>query len=226
MRLLVSGARGMLGADVVRAGERAGHSLTGLSHAELDISDADAVRDAFERARPDAAINCAAWTDVDGAQEQREQARRVNAEGAGNVARAAAAAGAALAHVSTDYVFAGVAPLDAAGRPRPYVETDPTGPQSVYGTTKLEGEQQVLAASPRHCVVRSAWLFGLGGRNFVATMLGLAAEREAVRVVSDQVGCPTWTGHLAPALIGLLEREVRGLVHLAGSGHTSWHGFA
>jgi len=230
MRLLVSGARGMLGADVVRAGERAGHSLTGLSHAELDISDADAVRDAFERARPDAAINCAAWTDVDGAQEQREQARRVNAEGAGNVARAAAAAGAALAHVSTDYVFAGVAPLDAAGRPRPYVETDPTGPQSVYGTTKLEGEQQVLAASPRHCVVRSAWLFGLGGRNFVATMLRLASEREdgraSVRVVTDQVGSPTWTGHLAPALVGLLEREVYGVVHLAGAGAVSWHDFA
>jgi len=230
MRLLVSGARGMLGADVVRAGERAGHSLTGLSHAELDISDADAVRDAFERARPDAAINCAAWTDVDGAQEQREQARRVNAEGAGNVARAAAAAGAALAHVSTDYVFAGVAPLDAAGRPRPYVETDPTGPQSVYGTTKLEGEQQVLAASPRHCVVRSAWLFGLGGRNFVATMLRLASEHEdgraSVRVVTDQVGSPTWTGHLAPALVGLLEREVYGVVHLAGAGAVSWHDFA
>jgi len=200
------------------------------SHAELDISDADAVRDAFERARPDAAINCAAWTDVDGAQEQREQARRVNAEGAGNVARAAAAAGAALAHVSTDYVFAGVAPLDAAGRPRPYVETDPTGPQSVYGTTKLEGEQQVLAASPRHCVVRSAWLFGLGGRNFVATMLRLASEHEdgraSVRVVTDQVGSPTWTGHLAPALVGLLEREVYGVVHLAGAGAVSWHDFA
>ena len=230
MRLLVSGARGMLGADVVRAGERAGHSLTALSHAELDITDADAVRDAFERARPDAAINCAAWTDVDGAQEQREQARRVNAEGAGNVARAAAAAGAALAHVSTDYVFAGVAPLDAAGRPRPYVETDPTGPQSVYGTTKLEGEQQVLAASPRHCVVRSAWLFGLGGRNFVATMLRLASEHEdgrpSVRVVTDQVGSPTWTGHLAPALVGLLEREVYGVVHLAGAGAVSWHDFA
>jgi dTDP-4-dehydrorhamnose reductase len=230
MRLLVSGARGMLGADVVRAGERAGHSLTGLSHAELDISDADAVRDAFERARPDAAINCAAWTDVDGAQEHRDEARRVNADGAGNVARAAAAAGAALVHVSTDYVFDGRAPLDAAGRPRPYVESDPTGPQSVYGATKLEGERQVLAASARHCVVRSACLFGVGGRNFVATMLRLASEHEdgpaSVRVVTDQVGSPTWTGHLAPALVGLLEREVSGVVHLAGAGAVSWHAFA
>ena len=230
MRLLVSGARGMLGADVMRAGERAGHSLTGLSHAALDITDAGAVDAAFASARPDAAINCAAWTDVDGAQEHHDEALRVNAGGAGNVARAAAAAGAALVHVSTDYVFAGVAPLDAAGRARPYVESDPTGPQSVYGATKLEGESQVLAASPRHCVVRSAWLFGLGGRNFVATMLRLASEQEhrpaSVRVVTDQVGSPTWTGHLAPALVGLLERQVSGVVHLAGAGAVSWHGFA
>ena len=230
MRLLVSGAQGMLGVAVMRAGESARHSLTGLSHSELDITDADAVHAAFERERPDAAINCAAWTDVDGAQEQRDQARRVNVDGAGNLARAAAGAGAALVHVSSDYVFAGVAPLDAAGRPRAYVESDPTGPHSVYGATKLEGEQHVLAASPRHCVARSAWLFGLGGRNFVATMLRLAGEQKdhpaSVRVVTDQVGSPTWTGHLAPALVGLLEREVSGVVHLAGAGAVSWHGFA
>ena len=220
----------MLGVDVVRAAERARHSLTALTHAELDIADAHAVDAAFERARPDAAINCAAWTDVDGAQEHREQARAVNADGAGNLARAAAAAGAPLVHVSTDYVFAGVAPLDASARPRPYVESDPTGPQSVYGATKLEGEQHVLAASPRHCVVRSAWLFGVGGRNFADTMLRLASEQHdgpaSVRVVTDQIGSPTWTGHLAPALVGLLEREVAGVVHLAGAGRVSWHGFA
>jgi len=230
MRLLVTGAAGMLGADVMRAGERSRHALVGLSHAELDVTDADAVRAAFERHAPDAAINCAAWTDVDGAQEQRELARRVNADGARNLAAAAAAAGAALVHVSTDYVFPGAAPLDPAGRPRPYVESDRTGPRSVYGLTKLEGEQHVLDASPRHAVVRSAWLFGVGGRNFVATMLRLAAEQEArdasVRVVTDQVGSPTWTGQLAPALIGLLERGVAGLVHQAGAGAVSWHDFA
>ena len=114
--------------------------------------------------------------------------------------------------------------------PRPYVEPDRTGPQSVYGRTKLEGEQHVLDASPRHAVVRSAWLFGIGGRNFVATMLRLAAEQDrrsaSVRVVTDQVGSPTWTGHLAPALIGLVEREVAGVVHLAGAGAVSWHDFA
>ena len=132
----------------------------------------------------------------------------------------------ALLHISTDYVFTGQAPLDAAGQPRAYVESDPTGPRSVYGATKLDGEQQVLGASPRHTVVRSAWLFGVDGRNFVDTMLRLAGERDAVQVVDDQIGSPTWTGHLAPALLGLLEREVRGLVHLAGAGAVSWNGFA
>jgi dTDP-4-dehydrorhamnose reductase len=270
MKLLVAGASGMLGSDVMRAGERAGHELVGLSHQELDVADAAAVQRAFAGVSPDAAVNCAAWTDVDGAESHREQARAVNAEGAGNIARAAASAGVPLVYVSTDYVFAGDAPLDAAGSPRPYVESDPTGPRSVYGETKLEGELQVLAASPRHAVVRSSWLFGVDGHNFVATMLRLGGEgvdggegegvdgaedgaegggegegrdggagergggeaggadrvTPSVQVVTDQVGCPTWTGHLAPALLGLIEREVSGLAHLAGTGQVSWNGFA
>ncbi len=131
-----------------------------------------------------------------------------------------------LLHISTDYVFDGVAPLDADGRPRPYVESDPTGPRSVYGATKLEGERAVLAASPRNTVVRTAWLFGVDGSNFAATMLRLAGERDAVQVVTDQIGSPTWSGHLAPALLGLLERGVGGLVHLTGGGEVSWNGFA
>jgi dTDP-4-dehydrorhamnose reductase len=216
----------MLGLDVLRAGERASHELAGLTRAELDITDATAVAAAIGRVRPDAVLNCAAWTDVDGAESHRADAYAVNADGAGNVARAAAGAGVPLVHVSTDYVFDGEAPREREGAPRAYLESDPTGPRSVYGETKLAGERRVLAASPRHAVVRSSWLFGLGGRNFAETMLGLAAEREAVQVVVDQVGCPTWTGHLAPALIGLLERGVGGLVHLAGAGHVSWHGFA
>jgi dTDP-4-dehydrorhamnose reductase len=216
----------MLGLDVLRAGERAGHELVGLTRAELDITEPAAVARAFARVRPEAVLNCAAWTDVDGAESHREQAQAVNAEGAGNLARASAVAGVRLVHVSTDYVFDGEAPRDRAGNQRAYVESDPTAPRSVYGASKLAGEQQVLAASPRHTVVRSSWLFGLGGRNFAETMLRLAGEREEVQVVTDQVGCPTWTGHLAPALLGLIEREVSGLVHLAGGGHVSWNGFA
>jgi dTDP-4-dehydrorhamnose reductase len=226
VRLLVAGAAGMLGLDVLRAASRAGHELVGLARPELDVADGAAVEEAFARVRPDAALNCAAWTDVDGAESHREQARAVNADGAGHLARAAATAGVPLVHVSTDYVFDGIAPLDAAGRPRAYVESDPTGPRSVYGETKLAGEQRVLAASPRHTVVRSSWLFGAAGGNFAETMLRLAGERAVVRVVTDQVGCPTWTGHLAPALLGLIEREITGLVHLAGAGHVSWNGFA
>ena len=216
----------MLGLDVLRAGERAGHDLVGLTRAELDICDAVEVDRALARVRPDAVLNCAAWTDVDGAESHREQAHAVNADGAGKLARAAGAAGARLAHVSTDYVFDGETPRGRDGGPRAYLESDPTGPRSVYGQTKLAGEREVLAASPSHVVARSSWLFGLGGRNFAETMLRLAGERDQVQVVVDQVGCPTWTGHLAPALIGLLERDVAGLVHLAGSGRVSWNGFA
>jgi dTDP-4-dehydrorhamnose reductase len=226
VKLLVAGAAGMLGHDVLRAGERGGHELVALTHSALDIADADAVASTLAQTHPDAVVNCAAWTDVDGAQSQREAAYAVNATGAGNLARAAAAREIPLVHVSTDYVFDGEAPRDSERNPRPYVESDATGPLSVYGQSKLAGEQQVLAASPRHAVVRSAWVFGVHGRNFADTMLRLAAERDTVQVVTDQIGCPTWTGHLAPALLGLLEREVSGLVHLAGGGAVSWNGFA
>jgi dTDP-4-dehydrorhamnose reductase len=225
MRLLIIGANGMLAHDVRRVAEH-GHELVLVDLPELDITDESAVDVFFERERPEASVNCAAWTDVDGAETERALVHAVNADGAGNLARAAAKLGTPLLHLSTDYVFDGAPPLDGAGRPRPYLESDPTGPRSVYGATKLEGERQVLDASAEHTVVRTSWLYGVDGRNFVDTMLRLAGEREAVQVVDDQIGCPTWSGHLAPALLGLLERQVRGLVHLAGAGEVSWNGFA
>lgn len=227
----MTGAAGMLGHDVMRAGERSGHELVLVDLPEIDITDPPAVDELLDRLNGepgslDAIVNCAAWTDVDGAESKRELAHAVNADGAGNLARGAARIGVPLLHISTDYVFDGVAPLRADGRPRPYVESDPTGPRSVYGSTKLEGELQVLAASPRHLVVRTAWLYGVDGPNFVETMLRLAGERDAVQVVTDQTGSPTWSGHLAPAILGLLERELSGLVHLTGTGEVSWNGFA
>jgi dTDP-4-dehydrorhamnose reductase len=227
----VTGAAGMLGHDVKRAGERVGHELVLVDLPEIDITDADAVDEllgglAAEPASLHAIVNCAAWTDVDGAETKIDAARAVNADGAGILARAAARLGVPMLHLSTDYVFDGVAPLDSAGRPRPYVESDPTGPRSVYGSTKLEGEQQVLEASPRHTIVRTAWLYGVDGPNFVETMLRLAGERDAVQVVDDQIGSPTWSGHLAPAMLGLLERGVSGLVHMTGAGEVSWNSFA
>ncbi|HEY7892660.1 MAG TPA: dTDP-4-dehydrorhamnose reductase [Solirubrobacteraceae bacterium] len=226
MRILLTGAAGMLAHDVRRASERAGHQLILVDLPELDITDERAVFEFYERERPEATVNCAAFTDVDGAQSKRELAHAVNATGAGNLAAAAARIGSPLLHISTDYVFDGVAPMGPDGRPRGYVERDPTGPASVYGQTKLEGERRVLGASGEHTVVRTAWLYGVAGPNFVETMLRLAGERESVQVVDDQIGSPTWSGHLAPALVGLLERGVRGVVHLTGGGSVSWNGFA
>jgi dTDP-4-dehydrorhamnose reductase len=219
MRLVVTGAVGMLGRDVVEAAQAAGHDVVGLSRAELDVADPAAVDRAVAGARPDAVVNCAAFTDVDGAEERHDEAMAVNGAGAANVAAAAAEAGASVVHVSTDYVFDGT-------KPAPYVESDMPNPRSAYGRSKLAGERTVAAANPRHAIVRSSWLFGVGGSNFVSTMLTLGAERDEVSVVSDQVGCPTFTGHLAPVLVALAERGTTGLVHLAGAGHTSWHDLA
>ena len=210
----------MLGQDLVRAG--AGHEVVALTHAELDISDADAVNAAVSQAAPDlhAIINCAAWTDVDRAERAEAQASVVNGDGAGNVARAAAAAGAWTLHVSTDYVF------DGAKR-EPYVESDPVAPQSAYGRSKLAGERAVAQAAPeRHTIVRSSWLFGVGGPCFPATILRLAGERDELNVVDDQIGCPTFTGHLARALVELASLPPLGVVHVAGGGHCSWFEFA
>jgi dTDP-4-dehydrorhamnose reductase len=204
----------MLGRDVMRL---AGAEGVGLSHAELDVTDAAAVEASVADNRPDAVLNCAAFTDVDRAEGEPEQALRVNGEGAGNVAAAAARAGAAVLYVSTDYVF--------DGRKRePYVESDPTGPISSYGRSKLAGEEASVAANPRHFVVRSSWLFGAHGRNFVDTMLGL--ERDELKVVDDQVGCPTFTGHLAQGLLRLVRGEDYGVHHMAGGGSCSWYEFA
>ena len=161
VKLLVTGAGGMLGVDMARAGERAGHELVLMDRGALDVTDAEAVKRAIGVSAPEAVLNCAAWTDVDGAESQRGAAPAVNAQGAGQIARAAAVAGIPLVHVSTDYVFDGEAPLDERGKPRPYLESDPTGPRSVYGHTKLEGERLVLEASPRHTVARSSWPVGI-----------------------------------------------------------------
>ena len=220
MRLLVTGAGGMLGQDVALQARGAGHDVVALTRAQLDVTDTEAVRAAIAHAAPEAVINCAAWTDVDGAEADPHGALAINGPGAGNVAQAATAIGAHLVHVSSDYVFAGDAD-------RPLVESDAPDPQSAYGRSKLAGEKAVLAASADHAVVRSSWLFGLGGRNFVETMLTLSASRSEVSVLTDQVGCPTFAGHLAPALIELAGRgSGGGLFHIAGAGACSWNEFA
>ena len=205
----------MLGRDVQRAAEEAGHDVVALARRDLDITDADAVRGAVDATRPDAIVNCAAWTDVDAAEAHEDAATRINGDGAGIVA----SCGVHTVHVSSDYVFDGTAS-------EPYAEAAPTAPMSAYGRSKLAGERAVAAAGAGHAIVRSSWLFGVHGKNFVATMLRLAEDRDALTVVDDQVGCPTFTGHLAPALVAVAEQRLGGVLHVAGGGACSWHDLA
>ena len=216
---MITGGVGMLGRDVERAAREVNHEPVALTRADLDICDREAVEQAFIEHYPGAVINCAAWTNVDGAEEHEAEATEVNGRGAGNVAAAAAAVGASVVHPSTDYVFDG-------SKGDGYVESDDVAPISGYGRSKLAGEREVAAANPRHWIVRSSWLFGVHGRNFVETMLGLAQDRDEVVVVRDQVGCPTYTGHLAEGLVRLLDGDQYGIHHMAGGGRCSWYEFA
>lgn len=229
MRILVTGAGGLLGRELqqlLRGDPQASidlrsptrpHDLVALSREELDVTDADAVRRAFDRHAPDAVLHCAAWTAVDRAEEEPREARRVNVGGATHVARAAAAAGAVMVYPSTDFVFDGE-------KDAPYLPDDPTGPLSVYGRTKLDGEEAVRAAGPEHLVVRTSWVYGGGG--FVDAILARARAGEALRVVDDQVGRPTWARSLALLLFQLLEGGARGVWHVADAGAVSWYDFA
>jgi dTDP-4-dehydrorhamnose reductase len=219
MRLLVIGAAGMLGQDLLAAAQAAGHEPVGLDLPEIDITDAAATEATVRDVAPAAVVNCAAWTDVDGAEESEEAAFAVNGSGAGNVAAAAAEIEARILHVSTDYVFDG-------SKGAPYVESDQVAPRSAYGRTKLAGEEAVAAANKRHFIVRSAGLFGLGGRNFVETMLQLAATRNEVLVVRDQVTSPTYTWHLAYGIVRLIDGMEYGIHHMAAGGQCSWYEFA
>ena len=213
---LILGGSGMLGTDL-RA-ELPDREVTAPSSADLDIRDAAAVLEAAAGA--DVVINAAAYTRVDDAEEHEPEAHAINAIGAENAARAAAAAGARFVQLSTDYVFDGVAI-------EPYREDQPLNPAGAYGRTKAEGEERVLAAHPSPYIVRTAWLYGAGGRNFPRTMLRLAAERDTVSVVTDQVGQPTWTADLAQQIATLLEVGADpGIYHGTNGGSTTWFGFA
>lgn len=218
-RVLVTGAAGMLGRAVTAEFGRRGEEVLSLSRRELDITDPAAVRSALWQLRPRVVVNCAAFTDVDGAEASRERAFLVNGLGPGNLALACREVNAVLVHVSTDYIFDG-------RKGEPYVVYDPPNPLNAYGKSKLWGERAVAEAGGRCFIVRTSWLFGPGGRNFVETMLRIGRERGAARVVSDQRGCPTYTVDLARAIADLLESGRYGTYHVTNSGSTTWYEFA
>lgn len=225
MNILVTGANGQLGRELIAlAPER--HSVFPVGHAELDIASEPAVSKIVADHAIDLIVNAAAYTQVDRAEEEPEAAMRVNRDGAAVLARAAAARGAAMIHVSTDFVFDGESET-------PYQETDPTHPLGMYGHSKREGELAVAEALDRHIILRTSWLYGYHGRNFVKTMIELAETREELRVVADQQGCPTsaedlagaiWT--VADTLLTRPEKAEWGIFHYCGRGITTWHGLA
>ena len=237
MKILVTGAGGQLGHDVVCTLSRRNHAVIGsdivptvqsmpvpgTAYVQLDITDREAVQRAMERIRPDAVIHCAAWTDVDGAEAEENRARvdAVNHWGTKSIAEAAKATGAKMMYISTDYVFNGQG--TAPWRP----DDRPCGPLNVYGQSKLAGEITVANALDQFFIVRTAWLFGLNGKNFVKTMLAAGRTHDAVRVVDDQTGTPTYTKDLARLLSDMIETDRYGYYHATNEGgYISWYDFA
>lgn len=223
-RLLVTGAQGQLGSELLLRGERQGFAVVGLNRADLDIADAAAVARAVADVRSDIVVNAAAYTAVDLAETEPERAFAINAEGPRNLARACAAGGIPLIHVSTDYVFDGAS---SAG----YREDDPVAPLNVYGASKEAGERAVREELAAHVILRTAWVYSSHGRNFVLTMLQLAGKQDVLKVVADQHGSPTSAADLADAILTVAGRIGQGgtgwgTFHFAGGGVTSWHGFA
>jgi len=226
VRLVVTGREGQVVSSLLEAGPLAGVDVIAIGRPQLDLANPDTVIEAIAAARPDVVVSAAAYTAVDQAEDEPDLAFRVNAVGAGKVAQAAARLGVPVIHLSTDYVFDG----SASGS---YVETDATAPASVYGATKLAGEQAVAAANPRNLILRTAWVYSPFGKNFVKTMLRLAADRDEISVVADQWGNPTSALDIADAILhaaATLHRDkdfaAFGIYHLAGTGEANWSGFA
>ncbi len=210
MRVLVTGASGQLGHELVEA--FSGHQVVAAGRDRLDVADRDAALQAITATRPDVVLHAAAWTDVDGCERDHDRAWRTNSLGTRHVVQGARLAGARVCYLSTDYVFAG----DAQ---RPYTEWDEPGPRTVYGMSKLGGEREL---GPADTIVRSSWLSGRWGRNFVKTMLRLAAERDEIPVVDDQHGCPTFADDLAAMVAHLVTSDLRGTYHVTNQGRTTW----
>jgi dTDP-4-dehydrorhamnose reductase len=226
-RIAVTGRHGQVARALAQAGERAGFHVVTAARPDLDLAKPATIAQVLRSLRPDAIVSAAAYTSVDKAESEPELAYAVNASGTGQVAAVAAALGVPVVHLSTDYVFPG-------DKPTPYVEDDPVGPLGVYGASKLAGERAVTAAGPDHVILRTAWVYSPFGTNFVKTMLGLAVDREVVRVVADQWGCPTSALDIATGVLRVVdnllnapgERRLRGVFHLSSRGETNWAEFA
>ncbi|KRE86366.1 NAD(P)-dependent oxidoreductase [Paenibacillus sp. Soil766] len=218
MRIVITGANGQLGQDVVKLLE-AQHEVKGLGRDELDVTNLNQCLELIKKLEPDVIIHSAAYTAVDLAETEEEITFLVNATGTKNLALAAESIGAKLVYISTDYVFDGMA-MNA------YREDDETNPQSVYGKSKRAGEQHVLSLSKKHFIVRTSWVYGMYGNNFVKTMLNLAKTRDSIKVVSDQFGSPTYAVDLALFLEQLIETDHYGIYHASNSGVCSWYDFA
>lgn len=220
MRILLFGRDGQVGVELERTLRTVG-SVVALDRAQADLSDIDAVAGAIRRVAPDVIVNAAAFTAVDTAETATDEARAINTIAPGVMAEEAARLGALLVHYSTDYVFDGTASS-------PYAEDARTSPLNVYGTTKRDGEQAIVSSGARHVILRTSWVFGAQGQNFVRTIRKLAAERSEIRVVADQVGAPTYAKHLAVATTEILAHgaEVTGIFHATGAGSASWFEFA
>jgi len=217
MRVIIFGASGLLGQALMR--EWNGDQVAGLSVEDVDVRDAVKVRAVVEKNQPDWIVLAAAYTDVDGCESNQELAFSVNRDGAVNVAEAAKRAGAKVLFLSSDYVFDGT-------KTSPYEIDDARNPQSIYGRSKAEAEVRLLEVLPQCCILRTAWMFGTGGKCFPDTILKLAANRPALNVVNDQRGCPTYSVDLARAIIELCRKGATGMVHVTNAGHSTWFEFA
>jgi len=219
MRILVTGSTGQLGFEVLRAFSPSGHEIIAPERSELDFLNPGQVAERVRHFQADWVINCAAYTQVDRAESEMEQAFVINRDSAGQLAGAVAGYGGNLLHVSTDFVFDGK-------QSRPYREDDDARPLGVYGRSKQEGEQAVRSALPEATILRTAWVYGVHGHNFVKTILRVAREGKPLKVVNDQLGSPTWARDIAGAIRALVQNRASGIYHYTNAGSTSWHGFA
>ncbi len=216
-KVLVTGANGMLGQDLCPLLEKEGYSVTKTDIDTMDITNFKNVKSVISSNSPDIVIHCAAYTNVDKAEEDLKTARLINSVGTENIAKVCGEKDILVVYISTDYVFQG-------NGNKPYLPTDKTNPLNNYGLTKFEGEEAVRRYCKKHFITRTSWLYGIHGKNFVETMISISKNPE-VKVVNDQIGCPTWTIELSKGILRLLKTQEYGTYHVCGSGYTSWYGF-